>query len=148
MTTPKARKRKPATTDATKKKPAPKRKAVVKKPYVVGVLWCAVTAVLGVIGGVWAAGGVKIDPTPPQPADVLSEAYDADRASQVAILKELAAQPFDGATDDGRRQAGEWFNAQRFRNRADDFGGFTDAVSDAIAGNTEADLAAKLEAAK
>jgi hypothetical protein len=146
MTTPKARKRKPATPDATKKKPAPKRKAVVKKPYVVGVLWCAVTAVLGVIGGVWAAGGVKIDPTPPQPADVLSEAYDADRASQVAILKELAAQPFDGATDDGRRQGTEWFLKQVNRNRSNDYGIYTDAVCEAIAANAEAELAAKLEA--
>jgi hypothetical protein len=139
-----AAKKKPAT--EPKKKPAPKRKAAAKKPYVVGVLWCAVTAVLGVIGGVWVSGGVKIGPKPePRQEDVLTQAYDADRVSQVAILKELAEQPFDGATDDGRLKAGKWFMEQQYRNRANDFGTYTDAVSDAIAANTEAELAAKLE---
>jgi hypothetical protein len=57
----------------------------------------------------------------------------------------LASQPFDGTTDDGRRKAGEFFNAQRFRNRANDFGAYTDAVSEAIAANAEAELAKKLE---
>jgi hypothetical protein len=144
MTTPKKK-----TATESKKKPAPKRKAVAKKPYVVGVLWCVVTMVLGVITGVWIAGGVKIGPKPsPQQQDVLSQAYDADRVSQVAILKELAQQPFDGATDDGRLKAGKWFMEQQYRNRANDFGTYTDAVSDAIAANFEAELAAKLEPKK
>jgi hypothetical protein len=81
----------------------------------------------------------------PTSKDCLQVAHAADRASQVRILRELADQPFDGATDDGRRKAGEWFNAQRFRNRADDFGAYTDEVSEAIAGNAEAELAKKLE---
>ena len=77
--------------------------------------------------------------------DCLTVAHAADRATQITVLRELSAQPFDGATDDGRRKAGEWFNANRFRNRANDFGAYTDAVSEAIAGNTEAELAKKLE---
>ena len=77
--------------------------------------------------------------------DCLTVAHAADRVSQIAVLRELASQPFDGATDDGRKQAGEWFNANRFRNRADDYGAFTDEVSEAIASNSEADLAKKLE---
>jgi hypothetical protein len=102
--------------------------------------------VLGSLGGIWAAGGIDVSPGPgPTVNDCLSQSHAADRVSQVAVLKELASQPFDGATDDGRKQAGEWFNAQRFRNRPDDFGPFTDAVSEAIAGNTEAELAKKLE---
>jgi hypothetical protein len=77
---------------------------------------------------------------------VLSQAHAADRVSQIAVLRELAAQPFDGATDDGRKKAGEWFNANRFRNRPDDYGAYTDKVSEAIAANSEAKLADELEA--
>ena len=102
--------------------------------------------VLGSLGGIWAAGGIDVSPSPgPATSDCLSQAHAADRVSQVAVLRELAAQAFDGATDDGRKKAGEWFNAQRFHNRANDFGAYTDAVSEAIAGNTEAELAKKLE---
>jgi hypothetical protein len=104
----------------------------------------------GLLGGVLLIVGGGGAPTPgpgpsPDVSDVLAESHTADRVTQIAVLRELAAQPFDGATDDGRRKAGEWFNAQRFRNRADDFAGYTDAVAEAIAGNTEADLAKKLE---
>ena len=84
-------------------------------------------------------------PSPTPIGDVLGAAYAADRVTQVAVLRDLAQQPFDGATDDGRKQAGEWFNANRFRNRPVDFVGYTDAVAEAIASNTEADLAARLE---
>jgi len=102
--------------------------------------------VLGSLGGWWAAGGIPIGPGPgPTVNDCLTVAHAADRVTQIAVLKELASQPFDGATDDGREQAGEWFNAQRFRNRADDFGVYTDAVAEAIATNAEAELAKKLE---
>jgi hypothetical protein len=81
----------------------------------------------------------------PTSKDCLQVAHAADRATQITVLRELADQPFDGATDDGRRKAGEWFNANRFRNRADDFGAYTDQVSEAIAANAEAELANKLE---
>jgi len=88
----------------------------------------------------------SISPKPsPTIGDVLGVAYAADRITQVAVLRELSAQPFDGATDDGRKAAGDWFNAQRFRNRPVDFVGYTDLVAEAIAANTEADLAARLE---
>lgn len=85
-------------------------------------------------------------PGPSPQNDTLAASYAADRVTQITVLRELASQPFDGATDDGRKQAGEWFNAQRFRNRANDFGGYTDEVSEAIATNSEGDLAKKLEA--
>jgi hypothetical protein len=102
--------------------------------------------VLGSLGGIWAAGGIPIGPSPgPSTSDCLSQSHAADRVSQITVLRELAAQPLDGATDDGRKQAGEWFNANRFRNRADDFGAYTDAVSEAIAANSEEKLAAELE---
>lgn len=97
---------------------------------------------VGVVAGWWMSGGVSVGPGR---NDVLSQSYDADRATQVQVLRELARQPFDGSTDDGRKQAGEWFNAQRFRNRAGDFGAFSDTVAEAIAANAEAELAAKLE---
>jgi hypothetical protein len=81
----------------------------------------------------------------PGPVDCLSQAHAADRVTQIAVLRDLASQPFDGTTDDGRQKAGEWFNAQRFRNRPADFASYTDAVAEAIATNAEAELAKKLE---
>ena len=102
--------------------------------------------VCGMVAGIWVSGGIAVLPSPrPTVNDCLTVAYAADRVSQIAVLRELAAQPFDGTTDDGRRKAGEWFNANRFRNRADDFGAYTDAVSEAIAANSEEKLAAELE---
>jgi len=105
-----------------------------------------------IVGAVlWFAnrGSDGSTPVPPEPVvtDPLRQAYEADRASQVAVLRELAQQPFDGATDDGRLKAGEWFNKQRFRNRPSDYGPYTDAVAEAINGNSENELADRLEAA-
>lgn len=100
----------------------------------------------GLIGGLLLLGGGKVTPGPSPVGDVLQQSYAADRVSQIAVLRDLAKQPFDGTTDDGRKQAGEWFNGQRFRNRANDFGGYTDRVAEAIAANAEDSLANELEA--
>ena len=145
-----------------KRKPRPKKPVVPVVPiadttdygtpiafpsWLAKTLKAAALLVLGSLGGIWAAGGIPIGPGPgPTVNDCLSQSHAADRVTQVAVLKELASQPFDGTTDDGRKQAGEWFNAQRFRNRPDDFGTFTDAVSEAIAGNAEEKLAEHLKA--
>jgi len=100
-----------------------------------------------IIGGaiLLSAPSISPEPSPFPVGDVLGVSQAADRITQVAVLRELAAQPFDGTTDDGRKLAGDWFNAQRFRNRPVDFAAYTDAVAEAIAANTEADLAARLE---
>lgn len=100
----------------------------------------------GLIGGLLLLNGGKDSPGPSPSGDVLQQSYAADRVSQVAVLRDLAKQPFDGTTDDGRKQAGEWFNAQRFRNRANDFGLYTDRVAESIAANSEDSLANELEA--
>ena len=100
----------------------------------------------GLIGGLLLLKGGKPSPRPSPVGDVLQQSYAADRASQIAVLRDLVKQPFDGTTDEGRKQAGEWFNAQRFRNRANDFGGYTDRVAEAIAANAEDSLANELEA--
>ena len=100
----------------------------------------------GILGGLLLLGGSKVTPGPSPTGDVLQQSYAADRVSQIAVLRDLAKQPFDGTTDEGRKQAGEWFNAQRFRNRANDFGGYTDRVAEAIAANSEDSLANELEA--
>jgi hypothetical protein len=63
----------------------------------------------------------------------------------VAVLRELSQQPFDGGTDEGRRLAGEWINANRWRNRQADMAPFVDAVANAIAANAEDKLADVLE---
>ena len=102
--------------------------------------------VCGMVAGIWVSGGIAVLPSPrPTVNDCLTVAYAADRVSQIAVLRELAEQPFDGTSDDGRREAGEWFNAQRFRNRANDFGGYTDRVAEAIAANSVDKLAEQLE---
>ena len=100
----------------------------------------------GSIGGLLLLNGGKGGAKPSPKNDVLQQCYESDRVTQIAVLRELAKQPFDGTTDEGRKQAGEWFNAQRFRNRADDFGGYTDRVAEAIAANSEDSLANELEA--
>ena len=105
--------------------------------------WSPVLLLVG--GTLLLLPSITPKPFPTPIGDVLGAAYAADRITQVAVLRDLAQQPFDGATDDGRKQAGEWFNANRFRNRPVDFVGYTDLVAEAIAANTEADLAARLE---
>ena len=105
--------------------------------------WSPILLLVG--GTLLLLPSIPPEPSPTPIGDALGVSYAADRITQVAVLRDLAQQPFDGATDDGRKQAGEWFNAQRFRNRPVDFGDYTDAVAEAIAANTEADLAARLE---
>lgn len=146
-------------------KPPAKRKPRAKKPvdvpivdttdygtpvefpaWLVSGLKAIALLVLGSLGGIWAAGGIDVSPSPgPTGKDCLQVAHAADRVSQVAVLRELAAQPFDGATDDGRRKAGEWFTQNRFKNRASDFTAYTDRVAEAIASNSEDALANELQ---
>jgi hypothetical protein len=113
--------------------------------------WLKASPILLLIGAVILIAP-HFDGIAPGPAphvdDVLSKAYAADRVTIVAVLRELAQQPFDGGTDEGRRLAGEWFNANRFRNRPADYTPFTDAVAEAIAGNAEDKLADRLEGKK
>jgi hypothetical protein len=113
--------------------------------------WLKASPILLLIGAVILIAP-HIGGLPPGPAphidDVLAKAYQADRVTQIAVLRELALQPFDGTTDDGRRLAGLWFNEQRFRNRASDYGQYTDAVAESIASNAEDKLADKLEQKK
>ena len=106
-----------------------------------------------VVAGVWYFNRESTptpDPKPPEPvvSDVLRDAYNADRKTQVAVLRELAQQPFDGATSQGLEAGVKWFNANRFRNRASDFEPYSNAVAEAIQQNAEAELAAKLEGGK
>ena len=105
--------------------------------------WSPILLLVG--GTLLLLPSISPEPSPTPIGDALGVSYAADRITQVAVLRDLAQQPFDGATDEGRKAAGEWFNANRFRNRPVDFGGYTDAVAEAIAANTEADLAARLE---
>ena len=121
--------------------------SIAWRSWLVSGAKAAALIVCGAVAGIWSAGGIAVLPSPrPTVNDCLTVAYAADRVSQIAVLRELAEQPFDGTSDDGRREAGEWFNAQRFRNRANDFGGYTDRVAEAIAANSEDKLAEQLEA--
>ena len=120
--------------------------SIAWRSWLVSGAKAAALIVCGAVAGIYAAGGIEVGPGPIVRNDVLQQSYDADRTTQAAVLRDLAKQPFDGMTDDGRKQAGEWFNAQRFRNRANDFGGYTDRVAEAIAANSEDSLANELEA--
>ena len=101
--------------------------------------------VAGAVAGIWSAGGIEVGPGPIVRNDVLQQSYDADRITQAAVLRDLAKQPFDGSTADGKIAAQDWFNVQRFRNRPNDYGPYTDAVAEAIDANSEEALAATLE---
>ena len=142
-------------------KPAAKRKPRAKKPdaversekdvlkssspwrrfMLVGIAVAGLAVSFG--GGVWSAGGINIGPGPF--GDVLQQSFAADRLTQAAVLRELSEKDFDGSTDEGRREAGEWFNAQRFRNRAVDYKPYTDAVAEAIAADKVGWMADELE---
>lgn len=145
MTEPKkpaARKRKPAAPKEPKPKTPARKKPVAQRSVVVGALWCVVAGVVGVVAGVFFAGGIKIDAGQ---QDVLTDAYTADRVSQVGILRELAQQSFDGSTSQGLEDGVKWFNANRFRDRPEIFGAYSDAVAVAIQQNAEDKLADALQ---
>jgi hypothetical protein len=110
--------------------------------------WLKASPILLLIGAVILIAphiGGNLPGPAPHIDDVLAKAYQADRVTIVAVLRELSQQPFDGGTDEGRRLAGEWINANRWRNRESDMAPFVDAVANAIAENAEDKLADKLE---
>jgi hypothetical protein len=147
-------KKAPAKKAPAKRKPAAKKasdavvvplKPIAWRSWLVSGAKAVALIVAGLGGGVWWAGGIPIGPGPVVRNDVLQQSYDADRITQAAVLRELSEQDFDGSTDDGRRKAGEWFNAQRFRNRPADYKPYTDAVSEAIAADKVGWMADELE---
>jgi hypothetical protein len=148
-------KKAPAKKAPAKRKPAAKKapdavvvpsRPIAWRSWLVSGAKAAALIVCGAVVGVYAAGGIEVGPGPVVRDDVLQQSYDADRITQIAVLRELSEQDFDGGTDDGRRKAGEWFTKNRFKNRANDFGGYTDQVAEAIAANSEDKLAEQLEA--
>jgi hypothetical protein len=147
-------KKAPAKKAPAKRKPAAKKapaiavvppKPIAWRSWLVGGAKAVALIVVGAVAGVYAAGGIPIGPGPVVRNDVLQQSYDADRITQAAVLRELSEQDFDGGTDDGRLKAGEWFNAQRFRNRPTDYKPYTDAVSEAIAADKVGWMADELE---
>ena len=75
---------------------------------------------------------------------MLQQSYDADRISQATILREYASQGFVN-DDAGRKQAMDWFNANRFRNRGPDFRPYTTEVATRVAAGTLVKFADELE---
>ena len=145
-------KKAPAKKAPAKRKPAAKKapaiavippKSIAWRSWLVSGARAAALIVCGMVAGIWSAGGIEVGPGPV--GDVLQQSYSADRVTQVAVLRDLATQPFDGSTADGKIAAQDWFNVQRFRNRPTDYGSYTEAVAEAIDSNSEEALAAKLE---
>lgn len=118
-------------------------KSIAWRSWLVSGAKAVALIVCGAVAGVYAAGGIEVGPGPF--GDVLQQSFAADRLTQAAVLRELSEKNFDGSTDEGRREAGEWFNAQRFRNRAVDYKPYTDAVAEAIAADKVGWMADELE---
>ena len=117
--------------------------SIAWRSWLVSGAKAAALIVCGAVAGIYAAGGIAVGPGPF--GDVLQQSFAADRLTQAAVLRELSEKDFDGSTDEGRREAGEWFNAQRFRNRAVDYKPYTDAVAEAIAADKVGWMADELE---
>lgn len=140
-------------TPAVKRKPAKKNPVVpVVAPTKSSIPWrrlllgggVVAGLVVSYLGGVWHAGGWQIGPGPIVRNDVLQQSYEADRATQVAVLRDYAAQGFKN-DDAGRVAATKWFNDNRFRNRPSDFKPYTSAITDHFAAGTLAQFADELE---
>ena len=148
-------KKAPAKKAPAKRKPAAKKapaiavvappKSIAWQSWLVSGAKAVALIVAGAVAGIWSAGGIAVGPGPIVRNDVLQQSYDADRITQAAVLRDLAKQPFDGSTADGKIAAQDWFNVQRFRNRPKDYGPYTEAVAEAIDANSEEALADKLE---
>lgn len=83
-------------------------------------------------------------PPEPEPDDVLAKCHEADRRSQIEILRQLAAKNL--ARDPaGLTAAKDFVNAERIRRRTEDFIPLTDAIGDAIFSGTVSKLADTLE---
>ena len=126
------------------------RKAVWKQrwravwPSLVASGWTAFCLGSGVAIGIWRAGGIPIGPDSGGRNDVLQQSFEADRRSQVAILREYAEQGFAN-DNEGRLAATDWFNNNRFRNRSEDYKPYTNAVIKHFASGTLDQLANELE---
>lgn len=99
--------------------------------------------ILAAIGAglIWLQVGGDVAPGPdPEPAgDCLSQAYAADRAARVKMLREM------DTTESTQKQI-EWHNKRSREILSDGFGAYLDAVAEAIAGGTITDLADELGA--
>ena len=145
--------KKAATKPPAKRKPAAKKapaiavvaptESIAWRSWLVSGAKSAALIACGAVAGIWVSGGIEVGPGPI--GDVLQQSFAADRLTQAAVLRELSEKDFDGSTGDGRREAGEWFNAQRFRNRAVDYKPYTDAVAEAIAADKVGWMADELE---
>ena len=102
--------------------------------------------VLGSLGGIWAAGGIDVSPSPgPSTSDCLSQSHAADRVSQIRILREYAGKSFP---DEPTAQ--KWLNDQRIEARKGDWIPYTDELGAAADSGADAvkALADKLEDAR
>ena len=108
----------------------------------------ASAALAAVIGGIiilFAASGKLPAPEPPAPeppekADVLTQAYSADRTGRIAILRELDTREFDND-----QQKADWHNEQTDALRATAFKPYIDALAQHLVDGTVAQFADELQ---
>jgi hypothetical protein len=145
-------KKAPAKKAPAKRKPRPKKpsadavqpqkSALNWKPWAKRIAASIGLLVLGAAGGVWSAGGIEVGPGPVVWNDSLSESHEADRVSQVRILREYTCKTFSSEPE-----AQDWLNAQRIEARKTDWIPYTDELGAAADQGVEAvkALADKLE---
>lgn len=119
-------------------------KSIAWRPWLRSGAKAVALIVVGAVAGIWSAGGIEVGPGPVVRDDVLQQSYDADRITQIAVLRDYAANGFTN-DDAGRESATKWFNENRFRNRPADFRPYTSAVTDHFAAGTLAKFADELE---
>lgn len=99
--------------------------------------FAALAALFGGLLLIWPTSGS--DPSPAS-GDCLTQSYAADRDGRVKMLREMAATEF--ASDEAQA---EWHLEQSKQILGDSFGPYTDAVAEAIVGESVLELAGKLE---
>lgn len=77
------------------------------------------------------------------PSQVLKQCYEADRVSQIAIIKGMATHPKPGT-----EEAIQWAVSEGTKRRSEAFRPFFDMLAEYTLAAKEAELAAKLEAGK
>lgn len=80
------------------------------------------------------------DPKPTPAVDVLSQCYEADRATKVGLIREMATKEFPNP-----QAQVDWWNESVETARKSDFQPFIDAVSEAIVAEKLPELADQLE---
>lgn len=100
----------------------------------------SIAAICCLAGGWMLLGGKLPEPAPTPATDVLSQCYEADRVTKVALIREMATKEFANS-----QSQADWWNKKIDVARQTDFQPFIDATAEAIMSGTLTELAESLE---